>query len=56
MITEEELEQRTNDMIDQERIKQALLSLEIQQMNEAINKTKAVGNIENVSGLSKGSK
>ena len=50
MITEEELEQRTNDMIDRERIKDAILKFEIDNMK------KAVENIENVSRLSESGK
>lgn len=40
----EELEQRVTNMIDDSReiIRQAMLSLEIKQMNEALEKTKAV--------------
>ena len=48
MITEEELEQRTNDMIDRERIRNAILDFEIENM------TKAVEQLENVSGFSTG--
>lgn len=44
-MTEEELEQRTNDMIDRERVKTAILKLEIENLK------KAVERIENVSGF-----
>ena len=43
---EQELEQRINEQLDRERIKDAILSLEIQQMNKAIEKAKAVGNFD----------
>lgn len=46
MITEEELEQRTNDMIDRERIKNAILDFEIDNLKKAVAKG------ENISGLS----
>ena len=52
MPTEEELEQRVTDHIDRESVASAILQLEIKQMNIALQKTKAVGNSENVSGLS----
>ena len=42
MPTEEELEQRVNEHIDMEEVKKAILSLEIQQMKEAIKRTEAV--------------
>jgi hypothetical protein len=48
MPTEEELEQRINDQIDRERIKEAILKLEIETLK------KAVEQIENVSGLRNG--
>lgn len=49
MITEEELEQRTNDMIDRERIRNAILKLEIDNLKKAVAKG------ENISGLSESS-
>lgn len=51
MPTADELDTITNEQLEREKTKQAILSLEIQQMKEAIKKTKAVGNDENVSGL-----
>lgn len=42
MPTEEELEQRVTEHIDRESVKDAILSLEIEQMNKALEKTKAV--------------
>ena len=42
MPDEEELERRVNEHIDGERIRDAILSLEIKQMNIALEKTKAV--------------
>lgn len=48
MPDEEELEQRINDQIDRERIKEAILTLEIENLK------KAVEQIENVSGLRNG--
>ena len=44
-MTEEELEQRVNDLIDRERIKTAILKLEIDKLKKAVKK------VENVSGL-----
>lgn len=38
MPDEEELEQRVNDMIDRERVKEAILSLEIKQMRKTLDK------------------
>lgn len=38
MPDEEELEQRVNDMIDRERVKEAILSLEISQMRKTLDK------------------
>lgn len=52
MPTEEELEQRVTEHIDRESIASAILQLEIKQLNIALEKTKAVGNSENISGLS----
>ena len=48
MPTEDELEQITTERIDSERIQQAILNLEIATLK------KAVGKVENVSGLCKG--
>ena len=48
MPTGEELEERINEQIDQERIQDAILNLEIETLR------KAVDNVENVSGLPKG--
>lgn len=48
MITEEELEQRINEQIDRERINNAILKHEIESLK------KAVGQIENVSGIHSG--
>jgi len=45
MPTEEELEQRTNDMIDRERIKSGILDFEIDNLK------KAVEEVENVSAI-----
>ena len=42
MPDEEELEQRVTEHIDRERIKEAILSLELKQMNISLEKTKAV--------------
>ena len=47
-MTEEELEQRTTEMIDRERVKNAILALEIESLK------KAVEQVENVSGLREG--
>lgn len=44
-MTEEELEQRTTEMIDRERAKDAILKLEIDNLKKAVEKS------ENVSGL-----
>ena len=38
MPTEEELDQRVNDQIDSERVKAAILSLEISQLLETLDK------------------
>lgn len=38
MPTEEELEQRVNEQIDRERVKAAILSLEISQLRETLDK------------------
>ena len=46
MITEDELDQRTNDMIDRERIRNAILNFEIENMKKAVAKG------ENISGFS----
>lgn len=56
MPTEEELEQRITEHIDRESVATAILQLEIQQLNKALEKTKAVENGENVSGLSESKK
>ena len=48
-MTEEELEQRVNEQIDRERIKDAILKLEIETLK------KAVGKVEDISRISKGS-
>ena len=45
MPTEEELEQLTNAQIERERVREAILKLEIEQLKEAVKR------IENVSGL-----
>ena len=45
MPTEEELEQRVTERIDQERIETAILKLEIETLQ------KAVKQVENVSGI-----
>ena len=50
MPTEEELEQRINEQIDRERVRTAILKLEIENLK------KAVEQVENVSGLSKSDK
>ena len=47
MPTEEELEQRITESIDQERIQDAILNLEIETLRKAVDK------VENVSGLPK---
>jgi hypothetical protein len=47
--TEEELEQITTELIERERVKNAILSLEIESLK------KAVEQVENVSGLHSGS-
>lgn len=44
-MTEEELEQRTTEMIDRERVRTAILKLEIENLK------KAVEQVENVSGF-----
>ena len=44
-MTEEELEQHINGMIDRERVKDAILKLEIETLK------KAVDQVENISGL-----
>jgi hypothetical protein len=49
MPTEEDLEQMTTERIDRERVKNAILSLEIESL------IKAVEQVENVSGLHSGS-
>lgn len=48
MITEEELEQRINDQIDRERVKNAILDLEIETLKKAVEK------VENISGIRAG--
>ena len=45
MPTEDELEQLTNDQIERERVRNAILKLEIEQFK------KAVEQCENISGL-----
>ena len=45
MPTEEELEQRINEQIDRERVRTAILKLEIENLKKAVEK------VENVSGL-----
>lgn len=45
-MTEEELEQRINDQIDRERVRENILNLEIEMLK------KAVEQVENISGLS----
>ena len=45
MPTAEELEERVNDQIDQERIQTAILNLEIETLKKAVEK------VENVSGF-----
>lgn len=40
MPTEEELEQHITDQIDRERVKEAILSLEIKQLRETLDKMK----------------
>ena len=42
MPTEEELEQRINEHIDRERVRDAVLAIELEQMNRALEKGKAV--------------
>lgn len=42
MPDEEELEQRITEMLDREEVRQAILSLEIKQMDEAIKDTERV--------------
>lgn len=49
-MTEEELEQRTNEMLERERIKDAILKLEIENLKKAVEQG------ENVSGFSESSK
>jgi hypothetical protein len=48
-LTEEELEQITTERIERERVKNAILALEIESLK------KAVEQVENVSGLHSGS-
>lgn len=45
MPTEEELEQRINDHIDRERVKDTILALEIETLKKAVEK------VENISGI-----
>ena len=45
MITEEELEQRTTAMLDKERMKDAILKIEIETLKKAVEK------VENISGI-----
>jgi len=42
MPTEEELEERVNEQIDRERVKAAILSLEISQLRETLDKLERV--------------
>ena len=42
MPTEEELEERITEEIDRERVKEAILSLEISQLRETLNKLERV--------------
>lgn len=44
-MTEQELEERITEQIDRERVKDAILKLEIEMLK------KAVENVENVSGI-----
>lgn len=46
MMTEQELDERITEQMDRERVRDRILALEIEQLK------KAVGRIENVSGLS----
>ena len=46
MPTEEDLEQMTTEKIDRERVKDKILTLEIETLKKAVEK------VENVSGLS----
>lgn len=48
MPTEEDLEQMTTEQLDRERIKEAILKLEIETLKKAVEK------VENVSGLRNG--
>ena len=41
-MTEEELEERITEEIDRERVKEAILSLEIEQLKDAIKKAERV--------------
>ena len=45
-MTEEELEQRINDQIDRDRVREKILNLEMEMQK------KAVEQVENISGLS----
>ena len=45
MPDEEELEQRINEQIDRERIKEAILKLEIETLKKAVEKVECVGNV-----------
>lgn len=45
-MTEQELEERITEQMDRERVKEAILKLEIENLK------KAVGKVENISGLS----
>ena len=45
-MTEEELEQRINDQIDRDRVREKILNLEMEMLK------KAVEQVENISGLS----
>ena len=42
MPTEQELEERITEEIDRERVKEAILSLEIEQLRDAIKKAERV--------------
>lgn len=48
MPTGEELEERITEQIDQERVRDAILTLEIETLRKAVDK------VENISGLSNG--
>lgn len=48
MPTEEDLEQMTTERIDRERVKNAILALEIESIKKAVEK------VENISGVRSG--